>query len=301
MTPAPETENIHRPIPIEYHADDFGMFPAQSLRILRCRENGLLNGVSVMPNSAYRQTCMELLRGCPGVAVTIHMNLIEGCSVCDPQEIPLLTDADGVFRTGFGRLMLHSLLPDRTAYRNQLKKELRAQIRAVMPYLEEGAPLRLDGHAHYHMVPVVFDALMDVIREEELPVGYIRIPREYPAIYLRHWRQLWRDIHPINLVKVGTLNLLAWRNRRRYGALLDSMEQRVFLGVFLSGHMFRENVAAVLPDALRLAQRKNCQLEILAHPGGIYELEDVARLTNRADIAFLTSAARRKEAQLYMR
>lgn len=300
MIPTAEAEAPQRSALIEYHADDFGLFPEQSRRILRCREQGRLNGVSVMPNSECLEACMELLRDCPGEAnVTIHLNLIEGRSVCDPREVPLLTDERGVLRSGFGKLLLHSFLPRRNVYREQLRKELRAQIQTVVPYLEAGAPLRLDGHAHYHMVPVVFDALMDVIREDRLNVAYIRIPQEYPSVYLRHWRQLWRNIFPINLVKTGVLNLLARRNRRRYGAFLDTLEQRVFLGVFLSGHMFRKNVEVVLPDAVELAKRLDAGLEILAHPGGVYEAEDIAKLTNGADVAFLTSGARRREAEMY--
>lgn len=287
------------PATVEYHADDFGLFPEQSRRILRCYEKGKLNGVSVMPNSDYLAVCMELLRPYQKeIAVTVHLNLIEGRSLCDPREVPLLTDSHGVFRVSFGALLAHSFLPDRDKYRQQLKQEIRAQIRAVVPFLEEGTPLRIDGHAHYHMLPVVFDALMDVIREDRLQVSYIRIPREYPSLYLRHWRQL-QDFSPINLVKVLVLNVLAGRNRRKYGTYLNTLEQRLFLGVFLSGRMYRENVEQILPEACRLAGEQHRKLEILAHPGGVYEAEDIARLTNSEDIAFLTSEFRSKEATMF--
>ena len=60
-----------------------------------------------------------------------------------------------------------------------------------------------------------------------------------------------------------------------------------------------ENVAPILEDASALAQRKKCGLEILAHPGGVYEPEDISQLTNREDIQFLTSDMRSKEASLF--
>lgn len=290
---APDTD-----IKIEYHADDFGLFPTQSQRILDCQEKGCLNGVSVMPNSPFLSSAMTWLEG-RDVAVTIHLNIMEGRSLCPPQELPLLTDREGIFRVGFGKLLLRSYLPGRNAYRAQLREELRAQIAAVAAFYPEGTPLRLDGHAHYHMLPVVFDALMDVLREDNWPVTYIRIPREYPSLYRRHWREL-RDFAPINLVKVLILNFLAWRNQRKYRDYLDQLEQKVFLGVFLSGRMYRENVERILPDAMALAKKKKQGLELLAHPGGVYEEADIALLTNQQDITFLTSDARKREAGMYM-
>lgn len=286
-------------IMLEYHADDFGLFPIQSQRIMDCYHNGKLNGVSVMPNSDYLPECMELLHPAQNeIAVTVHLNVIEGRSLCVPDEVSLLTDRTGTFRASFASLLLHSYLPGRKAYQEQLKKEIRAQIYSVKAFLDQDAPLRIDGHAHYHMLPVVFDALMDVIREENLNVSYIRIPREYPSLYLRHWKEL-RDFSPINLAKVLILNILAVRNKKKHREFMNSLEQTVFLGVFLSGRMYRENVEPILPDALRLAKKLNRGIEILAHPGGVYEKEDIAKLTNADDLTFLTCDFRRKEVSLF--
>lgn len=283
---------------IEYHADDFGIFPAQSQRILDCAVNGRLNGISIMPNSPRLAECMELLRPVEDrVAVTIHLDLMEGASLSGGS---LLSDEHGDLSCGFGKLLLGSYLPGRSALRRQLRQELRAQIRAVAAYLDPEKPLRLDGHAHYHMVPVVFDALMDVIREDGLHVSYIRIPEENWMLYLRHWRQL-RDFSPINLVKVCLLNLLARRNRRKYRDYLSTLDQELFMGVFLSGRMHRQNVEPLLPDAVSLAEKRGWDLEILAHPGGVFEPEDIEKLTNHADHSFLTSEMRKKEATLFER
>lgn len=286
---------------IEFHADDYGLFPAQSQRILDCYRRGRLNGISILPNSRDLPGCMAMLGSVPeDLAVTVHLNLIEGRCLADPGEVPLLADGNGVFRGGFGRLLLRSYLPGREKLRAQLKKEFSAQIQAVRPYLPQGTPLRLDGHAHYHMLPVAFDAMMDVIREEGLPVGYIRIPREELGLYWRHRREL-KDFSPINVVKVLILNILAGRNQRKYGAYLNTLEQKLFLGVFLSGRMYRENVERILPEAERLAGEQKRNIEILAHPGGVYEAADIARLTNDDDISFLTSKARDREARMFDR
>lgn len=282
---------------IEFHADDYGLFPTQSHRILDCHRNGNLNGISIMPNSPHLRECMsDMYQFSEEVAVTVHLNLIEGKSLTDA---PLLTDRAGNLNCAFGSLLLRSFLPGRNRYRQQLKQELSAQIRAVQMYFPEGAPIRLDGHAHYHMLPVVFDAMMDVIREENLKVSYIRIPREYPMLYLRHWKKL-KDFSPINLVKVLILNLLALRSRWKYGAVLEDLEPRLFLGVFLSGRMYYENVIHILPGALALAEKKGMDLEVLGHPGGVFEKEDIAQITSAEDKAFLTSPLRNREKSMFL-
>lgn len=286
-------------IKVEFHADDYGMFPAQSRRILSCYQDGRLNGVSVMPNGHDLAECMKALQPeLQNIAVTVHLNLIEGKSLCAANEVSLLTDKNGNLNSSFGKLLLQSFLPGRKKYYQELKKELRAQILSVRKYLPPEMPLRLDGHAHYHMLPVVFDALMDVVREEGFHVSYIRIPREYLSLYLRNLGKL-KDFAPINLVKVLILNLLALRNQCKYGAYLDKLEKKLFLGVFLSGRMHHENVSAVLPDALALAKKLGCGMELLAHPGSVCEPEDIARITNPDDLVFLTSPMRDAEATMY--
>lgn len=288
--------NREQPVSVEYHADDYGLFPTQSRRILDCAENGVLNAVSVMTNGPHLAACMEAFQPYSGrAALSVHLNFMEGRAFCPG----LLTDGTGIFHTSFGALLLHSFLPDRGKYRAALREEIRAQIHGLLPYLGEGRGIRVDGHAHYHMLPVVFDALMDVIREEGLSVSYIRVPADPIRLYLRHWGAL-EGFRPVNLVKVLVLDLLAWRNTRKYRDFFQRTERRVFLGVLFSGNMRLQNVSAVLPEAEALAARKGWGVEILAHPGGVYEPEDVEALTHRDDRAFLTSASREREAEMFI-
>ena len=287
---------------IEFHADDYGLFPEQSRRILRCREEGVLNAVSIFPNSPDLQRCLEQLDPVAReLRLTIHLNLMEGRSLCPPEQLPLLVDGEGVFRVSFSSLLLAPLTGKYGQYRQQLKRELSAQIHALLPYLQaQGAPLRLDGHAHWHMVPVVFDALMDVIREEKLPVEYIRMPAEPVGLFFRHLPALF-PFHPINIVKTALLRILCRRDRRRHGQALARMKQSLFLGVLFSGNFGYAKFRALLPDARRLAENRGWDLELLAHPGAVYEPEDVEKLTNRDDVRFLTSTCRDEEGQALRR
>ena len=284
----------------EFHADDYGLFPAQARRILQCYEEGALNGVSIMPNSPCLEQCLEMLPE-KGLALTVHLNLMEGRSAAPGEELPHLVDGEGVFHISFASLLFCRLTGKRKVYFRELKRELSAQIRALLPvFRQRGEPLRLDGHAHWHMLPVVFDALMEVIREEELPVSYIRIPREPLGLLLRHFPAIL-PFHPINIVKTLLLHMLAGRNLRRYRAALGAMEHKLFLGVLFSGHFDYDKIRLLLPALEAKAAKRGWGVELLLHPGAVYEEEDIRELTNRDDLRFLTSPARKVEAEALRR
>ena len=286
-------------VDIEYHADDYGLFPAQSQEILDCCINGRLNAVSIMPNSPYLAECMELLWPYQGrLKTVVHLNFFEGHCLCPPEQVPHLADARGIFTCSFGKLLLAGFSFRRKEYGQQLREEIRAQIHEVQQYLTPGTPLRIDGHAHWHMLPVVFDSLIQVLQEEKLAVEYIRFPDEKLSLYLRNRGKL-SSFKLINLVKAVVLKVLVVRNRRKYRRDLASMEDRLFLGVALSGNMTLQNVRAILPDAIQEAEEKGRGIELLAHPGGVYLPEDIAQLTYPDDVKFLTSEARRKEKEMF--
>lgn len=284
----------------EFHADDYGLFPAQSRRILECCTGGALNGTSLMPNSPWLEDCLAMLPE-QGLALTVHLNLMEGRALTPKEEIPHLTDTEGVFRVSFAALLFARITGRYPVYFRELKKELSAQIRVLLPlFRQRGEALRLDGHAHWHMLPVVFDALMEVIREEELPVAYIRIPREPVALLLRHFFSIL-PFHPINIVKSLLLHALAGRNLRRHREALGGMERKLFLGVLFSGRFDYGKISRLLPALEAEADRRGWGLELLLHPGAVYEEEDIRALTNRSDHKFLTSPDRMLEAEALRR
>lgn len=282
---------------VDIHADDYGLFVRESERILECCEHGALTGVSVMTNGPHLQECMEMLeKRCPQLTLTVHINFYDGRALTPACEVPLLTGEDGVFRISFGRLVLASYFPfRRMQYLEQLKKELRAQIRALEPWDERlHQPLRLDGHGHYHMIPIVFDALVQVLEEDHLKVAYIREPYEELSMY-RPIRGQLTKIRPVNLVKVAVMNHFVKRNRRKYPEVFASLQQHVFSGILFSGNNCYQNASAILPVLTRLAGERGCSAELLFHPGGVEEEEDLAQVTIGKDYEFFTSEGRRLE------
>ncbi|SFU87871.1 ChbG/HpnK family deacetylase [Butyrivibrio sp. INlla21] len=283
----------------EYHADDYGLFPEQSRHIIDCYHTGALNGISIMPNSPYLSACMDEIKDIKDkLLITVHLNFVEGKPITG-SNASRLTNAAGNFDIGFLKLLIISYIPViRLFYKKQLATEIKAQLKACEPYMNNGE-FRIDGHVHYHMIPVVFDALMDVLGAEDYKVSYIRFPKEVLGVYLKAFGKV-KDIKPINVVKSLILNVLSARNERKYGEELRRMgvKSKLFMGVMLSGHMFYENVMACLPylgDVL--ADKGESEAELLFHPGDVSVPEDIKCLTSKDDYEFLTSANREKEAK----
>ena len=283
----------------EFHADDYGLFLEQSERILACFEHGVLNGTSIISNGPELDECLKELPD-EGMQLTVHLNLMQGQCLAPAEEVPLLADETGRFCVSFAQLLFAGLSGKREAYKRQIKMEYRAQIRKLLPLFQRnGQKLRIDGHAHWHVVPVAFDALMEVIGEEGLPVTYIRLPDEPLHLYLRHLFQLM-PFPAINIVKALLLKLLVSRDRRTWKDRLQRMEQKLFLGVMLSGHFDYRRMKAILPAAEAVAAEKGIDLEILAHPGSVHLKENLANVTNQDDYRFFTSPAREEEGKAFL-
>ena len=286
----------------EFHADDYGLFLEQSKRILECFEHGVLNGTSIIANGPELEECCNCLP-MEGIALAVHLNLLQGTCLAPKEKVPLLVDQKGNFSVSFIRLLAVSLFPSkkREQYKQQIKTEYRAQIRRILPVLDSrGQPLRLDGHAHWHVLPVAFDALMELVDEDDLQVRYIRLPDEPIGLYLRNFFGIL-PFPAINIVKAFLLKLLVSRNRKKWGSLLKKMERMLFLGVMLSGHCDYRRMSLLLPKAEALAEQKGMGLEILAHPGSVSRAEDLARVTNKADLHFFTDRGRAVEAGAFLR
>lgn len=252
-----------------------------------------------MPNSPYLASCMDEIKDIANkLFVTVHLNFVEGKPITEKKASKLIGN-EGNFNIGFIKLLLISYVPIlRLAYRKQLIGEIKAQLKACEPYMNGGV-YRIDGHMHYHMIPVVFDALMAVLRSGEYKVSYIRFPKEELGIYRKAFGKV-KDIKPINIVKSLILNFLAARNERKYREELKKMgvEEKLFMGVTLSGHMFYDNIMSCLPFAGDILMDRNMSdMEILFHPGDVSVPEDIERLTSKDDYEFLTSGNRKKEAE----
>lgn len=284
---------------INFHADDYGLSFEQSKRILDCYTNGCLNGISIFPNVSDLQSKMEMLEG-TNLDKSIHFNLAEGHCVAEASEVPLLVDQSGNFCHSFVWFLLHSFLPGCAAIRSQIKRELSAQLQVMKAYLDFDE-LNIDSHIHYHMIPMIFDIVLDICVENKVTIRYLRFPEENLMLYIPIIAKL-SGIKLANLIKVALLNVLSLRNKRKYFSIFhEKIVPAGFSGVLFSGHMFYDNVSAIVEHYRKKHYLFSGNLEVLAHPGGIYEKEVLETLSNGSDVSFLSSHNREREADMLVR
>lgn len=282
---------------IEYHVDDYGMFPAASRRIIDCIENGCVNGISLMPTGHSFAQCMEILeKECnKPVRLSIHLNLITDRPLCDPKIIPDLVDEDGFFCVSYKKILLASLIPSkRKIFKEQIKNELWEQIKACLPYLKEQGMVRLDSHRHIHMVPVVFEVLNELVIEHELDVSYIRIIREKLYFY-RHITR-FEYFSPINVIKAVLLNYFGMIDRMRYRSLYEKGPDE-FASILFSGHMTTSNLKLLLRNISMKRSDDKSEIELMFHPGAVLEEDDQVYIHDPEDRRYMADPMRIKEAE----
>ena len=254
-----------------FHADDFGIDEEQSRRILACGDAtdgiGVLNSLSILANSPQFDECASLLDPyIDRIYVGVHLNVVEGRCCADPDLIPLLVDDRGFFQRGFASMLLKSFGPDRALLRRQLQREIIAQIdRVIGRFPSLAQSLRIDSHQHFHLIPVVFEAVMGAIEETGYGLEYLRIPAEPLTPFLD--RRIFFTLRPVNWIKHGILNVLWCFDRPLYPS--GCQRPAVFCGILLSGYMDIERLAVLKPAFEHYAQRRHAPLEFLFHPGAV--------------------------------
>lgn len=260
---------------VDIHADDYALSVNTSQDILNCIRNGRLTSISILPNMECFEECMELWRqALPDKKnwpdISIHLNFVEGHCLSAPGKLDRLTDCDGYFNLSWKKLFLYSFSTDRKKIKKQLKDEIKAQIERIRISCPLDGRLRIDSHQHTHMIPVIFDALMEVIHENGYAVEYIRDSRDFFFPYLSKL-SLIRTYRPVNMIKVTVLNLLSLRMEwrlKKYG-----FSKMYLCGVFMSGKMNCERVQKLFPHICSVAEKRKRNLELLFHPGTLLSEE----------------------------
>ncbi len=258
---------------IDFHADDYAASLENSKRIIELVQAGRIDSFSVIPNMACYEECMKLLkenwpRFPKKPLISVHINLIDGYWLSSKKP-------GRIIKNSWGRIFLHTMIPDNK--RNRLlasySKEIEAQIKAVTEKTKDlkddnGDPvaLRIDSHVHTHMIPLVFDALMDALARTGLrnEVKFIRCSTEPLAMFL-FTPGIAGTIPPVNIVKNIMIHVLSHfvRDKLR-GMNIDT--GRLF-GVAMTGEMDLERVNILLHKMSAYAKKKDAYLEILSHPG----------------------------------
>ena len=144
------------------------------------------------------------------------------------------------------------------------------------------------------MIPVVAEALFEVLEEQGWKASYIRDAKEPFFVFLKK-TSLYKTYRPVNFVKNILLNYCSALLQKRFRNA--GMEPMYLWGLIMSGHMDEERIRQLLPDIEKKAEHNGRMLEILFHPGQVLREEISDEFSQEDAIAFHVSTDRSVEKQ----
>lgn len=248
---------------VDIHADDYGYSINTSKDILECMKNGCLDSISIICNTnTFEESTKMLYDAIPSLPflplISVHINLPEGKG----KILPL----------SWGKLFLSG-----NSIKENLKEEIKSQIDTVNDVIENCIEiatknnvktnqrgLRIDSHIHTHPIPIVWNSLVEVIKEGKYNVEYIRNPKEPIIPFIKNIRLL-PTYGLMNLIKNRILMLFS-RKIDKY-CDLHNMNKMYMWGLTMSGHMDFDRIKYIYKDMYDYANKHNRNLELLFHPG----------------------------------
>lgn len=271
---------------IDFHGDDYGISRNNCIRFVELMKSGHIDSISIIPNMSYYEEGIKYLQDNwdsidHKPLISVHLNIIDGYSLSDidnPELTRLLDDGRRGMNASWGRLLLLSYMPEKKRRRIQsaLSREIGAQIVRVYKDLPEGCGLRLDSHVHTHMIPIVFDAMMEAIADNNLEdkVEFVRVSRE-PLLMFLTTRGVAGTYSIINGVKNILLGMLSSRAERILRG--KNISYGCLWGLIMTGRMDACRVSKVMPKMVSWISnregRRSSYLEVLCHPGIVLDDE----------------------------
>ena len=280
---------------IIYHADDFGVTVEQSKSILDCYKNGVLNSVSIIPNSAEMAESYELIRDLVDdgkIRAVVHLNFVEGpCMAAGGRDdVPHLVDAEGNFICTYGSMLKLNYSGKKNEVRQEFVEEIAAQIKAVVD-VTGGKKISVDSHQHYLQIPMIWEAFCQVMENEDYELEYLRNPVDPMGPVWSTPSMFW-SVPKLNFVKWALLKFLA-PNMQAFKA--EGTKIPVFFGIPFTCQMTEERVRALLPKYIKVAEKKGVDLELMFHPGAVRDIEKLMDASQADLVDFYGSEYRDRE------
>ena len=232
--------------------------------------DGVLTAASLMVGAPAAADAVEMARRLPGLAVGLHLALVDAKPVLPATVVPDLVGADGRFGNDLALAGAAIFFSPRV--RSQMRAEVRAQFEAF-----RATGLKLDhvtAHRHFHLHPSVTSAILEL--NSEFGVRAVRAPLEPRAVLAR--------------IEAGNPRLAAaalgpfarLQRRRLRSAGIDAPDQVFGLG--WSGAMTSSRLAGLI------ANLPGGVTEIYAHPATAEGFAGAAQgYRYREELAALTS------------
>lgn len=199
-----------------------------------------------MPNGSAFDNAVEIARSTPELGVGIHISLVDELCVAPKNAVSGLADTDSYLPDSYTSFVKAYGL--RRFGIHQLRTEIEAQVAKVM---NTGLkPTHIDSHQHLHLIPAIFDVIMEQAKVAEIPV--IRVPLEPRVTDPGLFNVRGASIHVLEM-----LCRRAMKKARNAGFLVPDH----FWGLAASGRMGEENLFRI---AGNLRPGVN---ELMCHPG----------------------------------
>lgn len=258
---------------IFFHADDFGVTLQQSKSILDCYENGVLNSVSIIPNSPETAASYSLIKDAVEhgkIRLVIHLNFVEGHCMADPACVPHLIKEDSLLSCSYGSMLKYNFSPKRSILTKEFEYEIAAQIASIVT-LTGNKTINVDSHQHYLQIPMIFEAFCNVVKANGYKVNYLRIPVD-PL-----W-PIWST--PSKFFKVPLINHVKWTLLKILKPSPSKLSDLnctipIFFGMPFTCSMTLDNVLPLLEKYKKIAQKHNADLELMFHPGAVDAASDL--------------------------
>jgi predicted glycoside hydrolase/deacetylase ChbG (UPF0249 family) len=249
-------------MPNYIHADDIGLTKTITDNIIKCYDNGTLTSTSLIINGYAYDYAVDVLKKRNDIRVCIHLNIAEGKSLVDRKEVFLITNERGFFNKSFFYFLFANYFANKqkkTSLKEQIKKEFIAQIITFKRDFNN-KPVLIDSHQHYHLIPFIFDVLVEI--SEELQVKYIRIAKEPFFLHLNKYNDFF-SYAGINIIKHFLLNhlsklaIIKLKNK-------NILYTKKFIGILFTGKMNYKIVNKILKKTNNKSEEIT---EFLFHPG----------------------------------
>lgn len=261
------------------HTDDFGASYGVTETILDAFDSGIVHSTSIIPNGVAFDYAITEYKKRKGLQLGVHLNLVEGVPLLPREGVTMLVDRYGKFCHSFLSLWAAYLLGNRQirkTLRAQVKNELSAQITRVKSCARKDFVLHIDSHQHLHLIPFVFDAIIELSRD--FNIEYVRMPQE---VFFWFFKGVifFKIYCGLNIVKYLFLNILTARckkilRQKKIGYCA------YFVGVLFSGYMSEDVVKSALAK-IPVRNELNSVIEILFHPGRALPEEEIIWRGNR--------------------
>ncbi len=261
------------------NADDFGLCKAINCAVLEAYQHGILKSASIVANGeAFDEAINTILPQCPDLGIGIHLNVMEGLSLCE--DVTSLINSDGKFNNSFIQLLIKAYNPKEKDFMEQLEREFRLQIEKVMSKTRVS---HIDSHIHIHAIPKIFDLVCRLAKE--YGIKQVRTQFEKPYIIPDLNKHLTLK-YPINIIKTILLGFFTVFN----DGTIHKYELKT--NDYLIGILYTSMMDALaISYGLLAVKYDNVTIEALIHPS---RYED-GTVNNRFDEFLLTKNKKLKE------